>query len=193
MIKVVVPALILCVLDLRGGTCAPLKGKNCKAISKVGWRLLADTLQQNWSAADFDKLAELAVDKPIPTLLNQQGPFKIKAQRTRQNRMAPYPGVRRDSKGEIPDRNGSHNYSDAKLNAMELRAEIEKAFNRLSPTVQRVVRLKYIQGRTIEQISLLLEMPLGTAKSTLSRGLMILRQNSILAKYFTDLNDRPSR
>ncbi|MBT5656635.1 MAG: hypothetical protein HOI89_02470, partial [Phycisphaerae bacterium] len=47
------------------------------------------------------------------------------------------------------------------------------------PEMQRaVIERAYLQGFTLREVSIQLEMPLGTVKSALSRGLARLRSNA---------------
>lgn len=52
----------------------------------------------------------------------------------------------------------------------ELREEIRRAIGRLSPRLSSVVVLRYLEGLSYEEISEILEAPVGTVKSRLNRA-----------------------
>jgi|TARA_B110000495_G_scaffold198940_1_gene211533 RNA polymerase sigma-70 factor (ECF subfamily) len=70
---------------------------------------------------------------------------------------------------------GAH---ESKASSVERNVQLQKCLATL-PEIQRaVIERAYLQGFTLREVSIQLEMPLGTVKSALSRGLARLRANA---------------
>ena len=67
--------------------------------------------------------------------------------------------------------------TDEELYDAEMQSILPELVAALPPAAQSVVRLHYLDGLTIAEISEALEVPLGTVKSRLSYGLRMLRES----------------
>jgi len=65
----------------------------------------------------------------------------------------------------------------AVLERKELTKSIYRAFNKLSPDKRMIVILYEMEGRTLEEIALILKKPLGTVKSRLFHGRKALKKH----------------
>jgi RNA polymerase sigma-70 factor, ECF subfamily len=65
----------------------------------------------------------------------------------------------------------------AVLERKELTQSIYRAFNKLSPDKRMIVILYEMEGRTLEEIALILKKPLGTVKSRLFHGRKALKKH----------------
>jgi RNA polymerase sigma-70 factor (ECF subfamily) len=65
----------------------------------------------------------------------------------------------------------------AVLERKELTQSIYQAFNKLSPEKRMIVILYEMEGRTLEEIALILKKPLGTVKSRLFHGRKALKKH----------------
>ena len=65
----------------------------------------------------------------------------------------------------------------AVLERKELTQSIYRAFNKLSPEKRMIVILYEMEGRTLEEIALILKKPLGTVKSRLFHGRKALKKH----------------
>ncbi|MGD6942932.1 RNA polymerase sigma factor [Cytobacillus gottheilii] len=63
-----------------------------------------------------------------------------------------------------------------KSNELDTRITISASLTKLDVKYRELIVLKYIQGFSQEEISELLNLPIGTVKSRLYRGLLILRK-----------------
>jgi len=71
--------------------------------------------------------------------------------------------------------------SDASDDSTLLRADLARAMRGIRPEEREVLTLAYVQGLTLREIAERLQIPLGTVKTRLHRGLRGLRQQ--LAEY----------
>lgn len=79
--------------------------------------------------------------------------------------------------------------SEAAAKAMDKLEDVEALLRRLSGKEREIVRQFYLEGRTYEEISTELDIPVNTIGSVLSRARMKLRQ---LSKSYTEVNALPS-
>ncbi|MCF7958326.1 MAG: sigma-70 family RNA polymerase sigma factor, partial [Phycisphaerae bacterium] len=64
------------------------------------------------------------------------------------------------------------------------RAELAVVLGRLTARQREIILMRYVDGMTLEEIAEALEMPMGTVKSSLHRGLKALKEDSGCRRYF---------
>lgn len=79
------------------------------------------------------------------------------------------PGLERERRGSDPQDERTESPVGA-ASRHELEREVQAAIQRLSPKMQAIVVLRYIEGLSYEQISETLQISLGTVKSRLARA-----------------------
>lgn len=75
------------------------------------------------------------------------------------------------------------------VNAPGQRAELNElaaAVDALDPGHREVLVLRFVEGLSLQEIALAMELPLGTVKSRLHHALRQLRENSRLLDFFSD-------
>jgi RNA polymerase sigma-70 factor (ECF subfamily) len=84
---------------------------------------------------------------------------------------------------ELPDKGIT---PDKHANAVITDTEIQKAIDKLSPKFKQVILLRDIQGFSYEEISQIVDIPLGTVKSRVNRARLKLQLN--LKKIMKDVS-----
>lgn len=74
---------------------------------------------------------------------------------------------------EVSDIESSYNHMDKYDDKLDLEIELDK----LEPKYREVIVLRYFKDFTIKEIAKILDIPLGTAKTNLYRGLETLRKS----------------
>jgi RNA polymerase sigma-70 factor (ECF subfamily) len=80
-----------------------------------------------------------------------------------------------DKDYELPDKKSAT--PDKVTNTVITNNEIQKAINKLSPKFRQVILLRDIQGFSYEEISQIVNVPLGTVKSRVNRARLRLQQD----------------
>jgi RNA polymerase sigma-70 factor (ECF subfamily) len=75
-----------------------------------------------------------------------------------------------DTAGELPAEETSFTDPLAYAQLKELRSLVQQTFNRMSGKQSEVVRLHDMEGNTIQEISEIIDCPVGTVKSRLFYG-----------------------
>ena len=92
-----------------------------------------------------------------------------------------------DSHGRLHEPSERHNVAE-RIEQKEMHQRVEEALERLEPEFRVAVVLKDIEGLDYATIATILEVPLGTVKSRIHRGRLMLRE--MLTQERTELGSR---
>lgn len=84
--------------------------------------------------------------------------------------------ARRDREARTFEHDGDQSELDDALIANEERAEVTSALSELTPTQRTAIELAFYEGKTHTEVSEVLDIPLGTAKTRIRDGLTKLRK-----------------
>jgi RNA polymerase sigma factor (sigma-70 family) len=73
---------------------------------------------------------------------------------------------------------GFRGANDSRAASAERNVQLQKCLATLPEMQRAVIERAYLQGFTLREVSIQLDIPLGTVKSALSRGLARLRSNA---------------
>jgi RNA polymerase sigma factor (sigma-70 family) len=85
-------------------------------------------------------------------------------------------GIHKEIRSFLVSRTGNFNRIEEEVEQKELSNDMRKMFGKLSLKIRVVMILRYVNEQSLEEISKTLDIPLGTVKSRVSKGLSLMRK-----------------